>query len=344
MTKTSYHFIGIGGIGMSGLARILVERGEKVSGSDLATSYVTDALSQIGVHIYIGHAVHQVEKESTVIYSTDIRQDNPEFVTAKEMGCQILHRSDLLRQLMKDHKVLAVAGTHGKTTTTAILTHVFTVAKLDPAFAVGGVVHDLKSNSSSGGGEYFIVEADESDGTFLKYAYDGAIITNIDTDHLAHFGTWDALVEAFKHFIGNSRDPRHLFYCADDQTLPTLCTQGISYGFSDKAELKASSLRQEQWKVIFDISFQGRLFSDVEVNLTGKHNALNALAVFGLAYSLGVDEQAIREALASFHGVKRRLEKKGEARDILVLDDYAHHPTEIVVTLKGLRHADGVAL
>ena len=341
MIQTSYHFIGIGGIGMSGLARLLIEKGQKVSGSDLSANYVTEALSQAGASVYIGHAAKQVEQGATVIYSSDIPEDNPELVEAKRVGCSILHRSDLLLKLMNDYKILAVTGTHGKTTTTSLLTHVFRVAQLQPAFAVGGLMNDLQSNAGGGGGDYFIVEADESDGTFLKYSYDGAIITNIDTDHLSYFGSWDSLVSAFKKFINNSRNPQLLFYCEDDQTLPALCKQGISYGFSETAQVRASRFRQIGWKILIDISFDGRDFPDVEIGLTGQHNALNALAVFGLSYRLGIEEKAIRKGLSSFGGVKRRLEKKGEINDILVLDDYAHHPTEIAATLKALRQAVG---
>ncbi|MBS0655698.1 MAG: UDP-N-acetylmuramate--L-alanine ligase, partial [Verrucomicrobia bacterium] len=289
-----YHFIGIGGIGMSGLARILLENGQLVSGSDIAASYVTEALSQIGAKVYIGHNENQVARDHTVIYSSDIQESNPELTQAKKLGCEILHRSDLLLQLAQKYKVLAVTGTHGKTTTTALLTHVLSVADFKPAFAVGGMVHDLQSNGGGGDGEYFVVEADESDGTFLKYAYDGAIVTNIDTDHLAHFGSWEALVEAFKKFISTSKNRQSLFYCADDKTLTSLGIQGVSYGFSDGAELKASNFQQRGWKVFFDISFRGEHFSEVELNLTGRHNALNALAVFGLALSIGVKEEAIR--------------------------------------------------
>lgn len=335
----TYHFIGIGGIGMSGLARMLIERGKKVTGSDASSSYVTDGLAQIGAKIFIGHAKDHVPDGATVIYNSDIPKDNPELQLAREKNYPLMHRSDLLLKLMQDHRILAVAGTHGKTTTTSLLTHLFLTAKLDPSFAVGGMLAGYDVNARGGRSDYFLVEADESDGTFLKYPYNAAIVTNIDNDHLAHFGTWDNLVASFNTFIEKAPAPVRLFYCLDDPTLASMQLAGTSYGFSKDADLGISNFRANGWQITFDLEVAGRSYKDIICNLTGRHNALNAAAVFGMGLLFGIDEATIRLAFASFAGVKRRLEKKGECGGMLVFDDYAHHPTEIRATLKALRGA-----
>lgn len=341
--KTKVHFIGIGGIGMSGLARLLLKRNVHVTGSDLASSYVTDGLVKEGAKVYFGHSSHNITPDMKVVYTSDIKQDNPEFVAAKERSCALLHRSELLAELMEGYKALAVAGTHGKTTTTALLTHVLKEANLDPSFAVGGLLPKLQVNAGHGSGEYFVVEADESDGTFLRYQPWAAIVTNIDLDHLDHYKSEAALLEAFQKFMAKVPDPQRLFWCGDDSRLPQLglqgVSQGVSYGFGQNNQLQASHFRQEGWKLFFDVDFQGRKYKDIALSRIGKHNALNALAVFGLTTSLGVSEEAIRRAFLSFEGVVRRCEKKGEAYGILCIDDYAHHPTEIQCTLSGLREA-----
>ncbi len=337
----SYHFIGIGGIGMSGLARILLQKGHTVQGSDASKSYVTDGLSEAGAKVFIGHTKDHLDSCTTVIYNSDIPLTNPELMAAKEQNLPLLHRSDLLVRLMSEHKVLAVTGTHGKTTTSSLLAHVFCSAGLDPAFAIGGLLVGRELNASHGTSPYFIAEADESDGTFLKYSCEGAIVTNIDNDHLAHFGSWDNLVGAFTTFTNGCKTPELLLYCHDDKTLSSMNIKGTSYGFSEGADLRVENFRQNGLQIVFDIRKGATLYKDVLCNLSGRHNALNATAVFGLSLAVGVPSEAVIAALASFGGVKRRLEKKGEANGILAFDDYAHHPVEIRATLKGLRAAVG---
>jgi len=338
-----YHFIGIGGIGMSGLARMLLSRGKQVSGSDIAASSVTEALEKAGASISIGHHEQNIHAQATVIFSSDIPQTNPELVAAKKYQCQLLHRSDLLHELMGAQQVLAVTGTHGKTTTASLLVHVLKSAGLEPAFAVGGMLLEHHTNASTGAGKHFIVEADESDGTFLRYSPSAAIVTNIDTDHLSHYGSMEKLVAAFGTFIDKVKTPELLFYCADDPYLSNMSFVGTSYGFSENAQLRVSNLSQQGWSLFFDIHFQGRVYLNIEVKLAGQHNALNAAAVFGLALALGVSEEKIRHGLATFYGVKRRMEKKGEIGEVigevLIYDDYAHHPTELRATLQALRAA-----
>ena len=339
MMDEKCHFIGIGGIGMSGLARILISKKVQVSGSDLSSTYVTDSLAQAGAKVYIGHSHQYITPGMTVVYSTDVKEENPEYQAALSMKCTLLHRSDLLVKLMEPYKTLAVAGTHGKTTTTALLASVLLHGGLDPAFAVGGMLPQLKANGGHGVGDYFVAEADESDGTFLKYSPYGGIVTNIDFDHMDYFETEENLIAAFETFLKKTKSPEHLFWCGDDKRLSKLNMPGINYGFEDHCKLRASRFQQIGWKIRFDVDYKGQHYPQVEVALTGYHNALNALAVFGLALSIGIPEAEIRTAFSAFKGVMRRCEKKGEIQGILMLDDYAHHPTEIKTTLHAIKLA-----
>jgi len=334
-----YHFIGIGGIGMSALARLMLKKKAQVSGSDLNQSYMTQSLMQEGAKIFIGHSAANISPNTTVIFSTDIQPDNPEYQAALHLNCPLKHRSDLLAEIASDRLLLAVAGTHGKTTTSALLAWVLASSGHHPSFAVGGLIPQFQSNADHGNGQYFVAEACESDGTFLKYNPFGAIITNIDLDHMNYFGTEMVLKEFFERFISKVHSHQHLFWCGDDVRLLSLKPAGISYGFSPRCDWRIVDFTQSGWQISLDAIFQGVLYPKIEVSLIGRHNALNALAVFGLALALGIDEAAIRHALRTFGGVKRRCEIKGEKDGILFLDDYAHHPTEIAATLQGIRYA-----
>ncbi len=337
-----YHFIGIGGIGMSGLARIVLSRQGCVSGSDISVNDTTKALIASGGVIHVGHSAAHIKPGMTVVYSTDIKKDNPEYQAAIELKCPLIHRSEMLQRLMEDKQGLAVAGTHGKTTTSSLLAWVLKCAGKDPSYAIGGVIPQLKSNAEHGNGPYFVAEACESDGSFRHYKPYGAIITNIDLDHMDYYVTEEALEKAFSQFISSVSSPDHLFWCGDDKRLQSsVKPSGISYGFGSHCQLQASRFVQKEWSIHFDVTFNGKRFEDVSVALTGKHNALNALAVFGMAISLGINEMDVRNALKTFGGVLRRCEKKGEAQGVLFLDDYGHHPTEIQATLKAVRGAIG---
>jgi UDP-N-acetylmuramate--alanine ligase len=335
------HFIGIGGIGMSGLARLLLRKQSDVSGSDIASNYVTEELIKEGIQVKIGHSAKYITPEMTVVYSSDIRKDNPEFQAAMDLNCSLLHRSDLLAALMKDHTSFAIAGTHGKTTTSALLTWVLESAGQSPSFSIGGIVPNFQTNAAAGKGHYFVAEADESDGSFLKYCPYGAIVTNIDTDHMNFFKTESSLIHHFKTFMGQVANPDHLFWCGDDERLAALQMPGLSYGFSSDCSLVLRNFRQASWSGVFDVVFNGQCYEQITIPLTGIHNALNAAAVFGLALKLGIDCDVIRRSFLAFKGVLRRCEKKGETHGILFLDDYAHHPTEIETTLRGVRKAVG---
>lgn len=334
-----YHFIGIGGIGMSGLARILLKNQASVSGSDLYTSKVIDALTQLGASITIGQSAKNIIPGVTVVYSTDIKKDNPEYQAAMQFQCPLLHRSELLQLLMKDTCALTVAGTHGKTTTSSLLAWVLECSGLSPSYAIGGIIPQLASNAGCGEGKYFIAEACESDGSFINYHPYGSIVTNIDFDHMDHYKTKEALIDSFSLFMSQVLSKDHLFWCSDDPFLKCLNPSGHSYGFKEKCSLQGSHFKQAGWSISFDIEFEKKSYKDVSLPLTGMHNALNALAVFGLAIKIGIDEDSIRAAFKSFQGVLRRCEKKGEKYGILFLDDYGHHPTELKATLKAIRQA-----
>lgn len=341
MSAKHYHFIGIGGIGMSGLARILLKQEAQVTGSDVASNYLVEKLVAEGAKIQIGHGECAVASHSTVVFSSAIKPDNPEFVKAKQLQCTLLHRSELLAQLTQGYKTLAVAGCHGKTTTSSLLASVLKKAKWDPAYALGGILLDFQANGDGGSGDYFVLEADESDGSFLNYSPYGAIVTNIDRDHMDFYGTEAAMHGAFSKFMSKVEASHLLFWCGDDSSLKALAQRGISYGFGMGCQLRAVNFVQRGWYCSFDVEFEGKSYKQVQLSMIGRHLASNALAVFGLCLKLGMPEELIREVFINFGGVGRRCEKKGEVNQVLFLDDYAHHPTEIAATLKGIRRAVG---
>ncbi len=337
----TYHFIGIGGIGMSALARILLQKGACVSGSDASSSYVTEDLKKMGANVFLGHSHEHISPLMTVVYSTSISPDHPEMKAAEAHNVRLIHRSELLAELMQEKQVLAVTGTHGKTTTSSLLAHVLAEAEYFPSFAIGGTVCNFESNGGHGTGEFFVAEADESDGSFLRCAPFGAIITNIENDHLDYWKTPNALIAGFQQFAAHVIEKDKLFWCADDPCLATLQLRGKSYGFSKDADIQLSHWKQENWGSIFDLHIDGKTFMQIETTIVGKYNALNATAVFALSLSIGIPEATIRKAFKTFRGVKRRMEKKGENKGALIYDDYAHHPTEIRETLKAARAATG---
>ncbi len=322
---------------MSALARVLLQRGYRVQGSDASASPLLEQLQKEGAEVRIGHQADWIDRGMAVVYSTDIKETNVEWVRAKELGLPFLHRSEMLDRLMDGKKALLVTGTHGKTTTTALLTAVLCEAGWDPSFVVGGIVRSLNTNGKAGKGDYFVAEADESDGSFLKTAAYGAIVTNLENEHLNYWGSEKNLDEAFGTFFANTKSPQHLFWCCDDARLSQEKRKGISYGFSEKAELRIDRYSQTEGGISFDLTFRNKEYKRVELALFGRHNALNGSAVFGLALSLNVPEKAIRDSFRDFSGTKRRLECKGREDGVTLYDDYGHHPTEIAATLKALR-------
>ncbi|NGX51971.1 MAG: UDP-N-acetylmuramate--L-alanine ligase [Candidatus Anoxychlamydiales bacterium] len=337
--KNTYHFIGIGGIGMSAIAKILLQKKYIVKGSDLKKSSVIDDLKKNGAKIKIGHKKENISSNDIVVISSAIDKKNKEFLEAKKLNLKILHRSDLLDQLMIDSKIILVTGTHGKTTTTSLLTEIFIKNKLDPSFVIGGILNSKNTNAHLGKGKYFIAEADESDGSFINISNKAhsAIVTNLEKEHLDYWKNFDNLKKAFIKFFDKIEDKNLLLWCIDDKNLKHLSPKGISYGFSKEANLRATNIRIKGFQTIFDIRFFDKTFENIKINQIGAHSVLNALSCFGLAYQLKIDARVIRDAFMSFSGVKRRLEKILDHQKIEFFDDYAHHPTEIKATLSALR-------
>lgn len=335
--KKNYHFVGIGGIGMSAIARILLNKGEKVTGSDIRESKMLEILKREGAEIYIGHSKSNIKKPHAVIFSSDIPKDNIELQVAKAAGIPVMHRSELLAEMMEGYAPLLVTGTHGKTTTASLLAHVLVEAELDPSFAVGGIIRSFGSNCHHGKGVYFVIEADESDGTFLNYPSFGAIITNIEQDHMDFWKTEESLLKGFDQFAHQVGSLHHLFWCRDDLRLSRMNLPGYSYGFDESADLCIQNFQQKGWGMVFDLAFDGNKYKKVEIPLIGAHNILNASAVFGLSLKLDLHEDVLRRAFSTFKGIGRRLEHIGKAKDIDIYDDYAHHPTEIYSTLRALK-------
>lgn len=336
-----YHFIGIGGIGMSALASILLQKGMKVTGSDMSGSLLIDRLKKQGAEVKLGHEIASFDPSSSVVVSTAIKEENLEVKAARLQNLPFIHRSELLHQLMLGYKPLLVTGTHGKTTTSSLLAHVLVHAGLDPSYAIGGMVSSLGSNGGHGKGEYFVAEADESDGSFLNYTPFGAIVTNIDSDHLDHWKNMEGLMQGFNSFATSVISKKDFFWCGDDDRLKALDLAGTSYGFDERNDLCIKNFMQQGWKSTFDLSLHGQEYGDVEIPLVGAHNVLNASAVFGLCLQLGLSEEKIRAAFLAFRGVGRRAELKVQYQGITILDDYAHHPAEIFATLRALKKAIG---
>ncbi len=338
MTPKYFHLIGIGGIGMSALAELLLADRCEVSGSDCRPSAKLSDLSESGARIsYEADGSLLTHAATTVVYSSAIRKDHPELRKAEQLGCSLWHRSDLLAHLIRSYRSLAVTGTHGKTTTSSLLAHVFRRAGTGAGFAVGGILLNEQTNARKGEGDYFIFEADESDGSFLRYHPEGAIVTNIEPDHLDYYQNTENMEDAFRRFIAGMKDPRLLLWGFDCPGLRTLSPPGVGYGFSEGSELRLSEYQKKEEGIEFAIDFRGQRYPRIYLPLFGRHNALNAGAVFGLCLLSGLPEDRIREGLRTFTGVARRCEKKGTVRKVDVIDDYAHHPTEIACLLKGLR-------
>lgn len=333
--KHPTHFIGIGGIGMSGLARLLLAKNETVSGSDIRESEILRDLKMKGAQIYVGHDEKNIPEKARVVVSTDIKATNPELKAALNP----IHRSDLLQELMTGHKALLVAGTHGKTTTSSLLAHTLDSAGLSPSFVIGGILKNFEANSALGSGEFFVAEADESDGTHVKYQPYGLIVTNIDNDHLNHYGSEEKLIEAFKALIYKVSNYDLLFTCGDDPLLKQLKLPGNHYGFDPSNNIQITYLNQRGLTQTFDLKINGKEFKEIYLPLIGRHNVLNAAAVFALSIKIGVSETAIRKAFFDFKGVKRRADLKWERQEVKVYDDYAHHPEEIKATLKAFELA-----
>ncbi|WP_276815886.1 bifunctional UDP-N-acetylmuramate--L-alanine ligase/D-alanine--D-alanine ligase [Chlamydia gallinacea] len=340
MNTVHYHFIGIGGIGMSALAHILLDRGHCVSGSDVRTSVIIDTLRSKGATCFLGHDKNHVPKKGYVVYSSGIADDNVEYQEAKSLRIPLIHRSVLLAQLMENHTSILISGSHGKTTVSSLITAILKTANQDPSYAIGGLNAE-SLNGYAGHTKYFIAEADESDGSLRNYSPSAVVITNVDNEHLNNFeNDRRKLVDSLEEFARKVPDPRYCFYSSDCSELRARI-QGVSYGFSEKDDLYISSFSQQGWQSVFSIKFLGKEYHDIRVWLVGKHNVANAAVAMGMALTLGIDEGHIRAGLKNFSGIQRRLERKNHSEKFLFLEDYAHHPREIMCTLRGVRDAIG---
>lgn len=341
MNPNKFHLIGVGGIGMSALARLLISHEHEVSGSDCSTLGEVERLRKEGVTIFQGHhAEHIQERERTVVYSTAIQNDNPEIVQANSLKCNLWHRADLLSYLAQPYKAFAVAGTHGKTTTSALLTHVLISSQMSPTYVLGGILNEQQTNSAKGTGPYFVLEADESDGSLIKYHPYGSIVTNIEADHLDYYyKDLNHIQSCFASYITQIKHPQYFFWCKDCPNLQKLNPAGFSYGFHPESDLRILSYRQQGWSLVFSLDFQGVRYDEIELSMIGEQNVLNATAVFGIALQLNLSQEDIRQAFKTFKGVKRRSERLGSIQNIEFIDDYAHHPTEVQYVLKSLRAA-----
>ncbi|MGF1758459.1 UDP-N-acetylmuramate--L-alanine ligase [Photobacterium sagamiensis] len=340
------HFVGIGGAGMSGIAEVLVNEGYRISGSDLAPNAVTNSLTSKGAEIFFGHAAENVTGASVVVVSTAIAQDNPELVAAREQRIPVVRRAEMLAELMRYRHGIAVAGTHGKTTTTALLTQIYSEAGLDPTFVNGGLVKSAGTNARLGCSRYLIAEADESDASFLHLQPMVSIVTNIEADHMDTYGgDFEVLKQTFIDFLHNLPFYGLAVMCIDDpvvrELLPKIGRQIITYGFSEDADLRLVDYNQQGQQGYFSILRKGKPRLTVKLNVPGKHNALNATAAVAVATEEGVNDDAIIHALAEFQGTGRRFDHLGDFETgngtVMLVDDYGHHPSEVDVTIQAAR-------
>lgn len=333
--KKKYHFIAIGGIGMSGLAKYLLENGCEVSGSDIKDSKYVDKLRKLGATVYIGHREENLPDECVVIASTAIKEDNPEIQKAKRLGLPIYHRSDLLAEISRQDKFfIGFSGTHGKTTTSGLASYVMDLAGLEPSFVVGGIIPELGVNSQSTNGKYFIAELDESDGTIVKYAPNVVVINNLEPDHLDFYKDgMKSLLATFEKFISNVKEESVVLINNDCEVLKQLHAHKVmTFGLND-ADYTAKNIEFTQDCTTFDVYFKGEFLTSISIILRGKHNVYNALSVVASLHQSGIDIEKVKKHFGTFTGMGRRFQKVGEFDGITVYDDYAHHPTEIKATL-----------
>ncbi|MBN1383548.1 MAG: UDP-N-acetylmuramate--L-alanine ligase [Elusimicrobia bacterium] len=337
------HFVGIGGSGMSGIAEVLLNLGFNVSGSDLKESDVTKHLAGLGAKVKIGHKKENIEDApaDVVVTSTAVKKDNPEVVAAHSRKIPVIPRAEMLAELMRLKYSIAIAGCHGKTTVTSMTSLILANAGLDPTAVIGGKFNNFGTGAKMGNGEYLVAEADESDGSFLKLFPTFAVVTNIDNDHLDHYGTLENVKDAFIQFINKIPFYGYTILCNDDENIksiiPKIKRRYYTYGLSGSADFKAESVKTTITGSKFDVSYRGKILGNIDLKIPGKHNILNALAGIVCGYELDIKFDVIAKALLDFDGVGRRLERKGSYKDVIFIDDYGHHPTEIKATLSAIK-------
>lgn len=337
------HFVGIGGAGMSPLARIMLELGYHVSGSDREDSGVIENLRRLGAKIMLGgQKAENVRGTDAIVVSTAIPYDNPEVLAARDLGITKLHRSDINAALVNEYKGIAVAGAHGKTTTTSMLGVALTKAGVSPTVVVGGEVPDLGTNAVLGEGDYLVSEADESDGSFLKLRPHIAVVTNVEDDHMDHYGTMENIIRAFTQFIQNvDRETGYAVLCFDNENLRHIAQhidrKYYSYAIDHEADYQARNILTTGKGISFDVVHGEEMLGHISLNIPGRHNVLDAMACLVTGLSIGVPFEKMAAGLAAFHGAKRRFQTKGRIGGVWIVDDYAHHPTEIAATLQAAK-------
>ena len=348
------HFVGIGGIGMSGIAEIMLRIGYTVQGSDAKASANTERLQRLGATIHIGHNAGYIEGASAVVYSTAVKPDNPEYAAAREQRIPLVRRAEMLAELLRFSFSVAIGGTHGKTTTTSMIAALLEAGGLDPTVVNGGIINAYGANAKVGGGDWMVVEADESDGTFLRLKSTVAVVTNIDPEHLDHYGDFDKVKQAFCDFVENIPFYGFAAVCLDHPEVQAMAARVqnrrlVTYGTNPQAQVRASGITMSADGARFDVAVEVRdaepiIYEQLHLPMTGRHNVLNALAAVAVARELGVAPEAIRAGLAGFSGVKRRFTTTGVAGGVRVVDDYGHHPVEIAAVLAAAREVqDGTS-
>ena len=344
------HFVGIGGIGMSGIAEVLSNLGYMVTGSDVVESQNVKRLCDLGIAVAIGHAAHNLDGADVVVVSSAIKRDNPELVAARRRRLPVVRRAEMLAELMRLKSCIAIAGTHGKTTTTSLVAMLLDAGHLDPTVINGGIINAYGTNARLGAGDWMVVEADESDGTFLKLPADIAIVTNVDPEHLDHFKTFDAVQAAFQVFVENVPFYGFAVMCTDHPVVQTMVgriedRRIVTYGENPQADVRLTGLEHVNGSSRFSAVFRDRSGDDMHsienlvLPMPGRHNALNATAAIAVARELGIADAVIRKALGSFGGVRRRFTRTGEWNGVPIVDDYGHHPVEIAAVLRAARES-----
>jgi UDP-N-acetylmuramate--alanine ligase len=342
------HFVGIGGIGMSGIAEVLCNLGYTVQGSDLAESANVKRLRDKGIRVAIGHQADNVGNAGVVVVSSAVKRDNPELVAARARRIPVVRRAEMLAELMRMKSCVSIAGTHGKTTTTTMVATLFEAGNLDPTVINGGIINAYGTNTRLGAGDWMVVEADESDGTFLKLPTEVAIVTNIDPEHLDHFKTFEAVQDSFRSFVENLPFYGFAVMCTDHPVVQALVgkiedRRIITYGENPQADVRLVDFVSADGGSRFKVMFRDRAgattheIADLALPMPGRHNAWNATAAIAVAHELGIPDDLIRKAMAGFGGVKRRFTRTGEWNGVTVIDDYGHHPVEIAAVLKAAR-------
>jgi UDP-N-acetylmuramate--alanine ligase len=340
LKKYHIHFVGIGGIGMSGIAELLLNLGYKVSGSDLKTSDITDRLKALGGIIFVGHRADQITGADVVVISSAVGHDNPEVMAAEHASVPVIPRAEMLAELMRLKYSVAIAGAHGKTTTTSIVASVLAEGGLDPTVVIGGKLKGIGSNAVLGEGDFIVAEADESDGSFLKFSPAIAVVTNIDREHLDFYRDLDAIKTVFLNFIDRIPFYGLAILCLDNESIqdliPEIKKRYCTYGMSSQADFQIRDVKFKKRQSRFSVYKQGQKLGRITLNLPGIHNVYNATASIAVGIELDIPFDAIKNALENLEGVQRRLEIKGEVNGITVVDDYGHHPTEIKTTLQAI--------